>query len=158
MATDAWRGPPPAEPAGRAPADAAQLRRSVISNDLTIIGHQLRIISKSLLQVDGAIEGEVHGAEIVIGPLGRVTGTVVAEKVIVEGQVQGTIRGVHVELGSTARVEGEIHHQVLGIDKAAEFEGAVRRVADTRALLSDGPHDDTRSIPLPGIAPSKTAA
>ncbi len=111
--------------------------RSVISNDLTISGHQLRIVSKSTLQVDGAIEGDVQGAEVVIGQLGRVTGTVIAEKVTVQGQVDGTIRGVQVDLMGTARVDGEIIHQMLSIDREARFEGTVRRAEDSRALLGE---------------------
>jgi len=124
-------------PSSSSAADRTSLPRSVISNDLTIIGTQLRIISKSTLQVDGAIEGDVQGAEVVIGPLGRVMGSVIGEKVTVEGQVQGTIRGIKVNLSGTARVDGEIHHQLLSIDQDAQFEGTVRRGHNARELLGD---------------------
>jgi hypothetical protein len=36
--------------------------KSVIGNDLTIIGQGLRIISRGMLQVDGDIEGDVQAA------------------------------------------------------------------------------------------------
>ena len=45
------------------------------------------------LQVDGEIEGDVGGAEVIIGERGRVTGTVAAERVIVRGTISGVIRG-----------------------------------------------------------------
>ena len=50
--------------------------KSVISNDLKIIGQGLKIISRGILQVDGEVEGDVAGAEVIIGEQGKVTGTV----------------------------------------------------------------------------------
>jgi Polymer-forming cytoskeletal len=57
--------------------------KSVIGNDLKIIGQGLKIISQGTLQVDGEVEGDVGGAEVIIGEQGKVTGTVAAERVIV---------------------------------------------------------------------------
>ena len=67
--------------------------KSVISNDLKIIGQGLKIISRGTLQVDGEVEGDVAGAEVIIGEQGKVTGTVAAERVIVRGRTSGVIRG-----------------------------------------------------------------
>ena len=72
--------------------------KSVIGNDLKIIGQGLKIISQGTLQVDGEVEGDVGGSEVIIGEQGRVTGTVAAERVIVRGQIAGVIRGVMVTL------------------------------------------------------------
>jgi cytoskeletal protein CcmA (bactofilin family) len=44
--------------------------KSVISNDLKIIGQGLRIISRGTLQVDGEVEGDVAGKEIIIAEMG----------------------------------------------------------------------------------------
>ena len=41
---------------------------------LKIIGQALRIISRGTLQVDGEVEGDVAGKEVIIGELGQVTG------------------------------------------------------------------------------------
>ena len=54
---------------------------------LKIIGQALRIISRGTLQVDGEVEGDVAGKEVIIGELGQVTGTVAAERVIVRGKI-----------------------------------------------------------------------
>ena len=51
---------------------------SVISNDLRIIGQDLKIITQGSLQVDGEVEGDIRGNEIIIGELGQVRGTVAA--------------------------------------------------------------------------------
>jgi cytoskeletal protein CcmA (bactofilin family) len=111
--------------------------KSVISNDLRIIGQSLRIISRGTLQVDGEVEGDVGGAEIIIGEEGRVTGTVAAERVIVRGRISGVIRAMTVALQSSARVEGDIHHMSLVIEQGAEFDGRCRRPADPSELQLD---------------------
>lgn len=108
--------------------------KSVIGNDLKIIGQGLKIISQGTLQIDGEVEGDVGGAEVIIGEKGRVTGTVAAERVIVRGHISGVIRGVTVTLQSSSKVEGDIHHMSLAIEQGAEFDGRCRRPADAGEL------------------------
>src|SRR5499426_4721207 len=108
--------PQPLEPAGvptsRKPSQQPPRIRtsepgakSVIGNDLKIIGQGLKIISQGTLQVDGEIEGDVGGSEVIIGERGKVTGTVAAERVVVRGQISGVIRGLTVTLQASSRVE-----------------------------------------------------
>src|SRR5690349_17103850 len=132
-----------------APSSSPQLHRlesseagkSVISNDLKIIGQGLKIISQGTLQVDGEVEGDVRGAEVIIGEKGKVTGTVAAERVIVRGMISGVIRGMTVTLQASSRVEGDIHHMSLAIEQGAEFDGRCKRPADASELNLelDGP-------------------
>jgi len=121
---------PQRRPAGPAEPNA----KSVIGNDLRIIGQGLKIISQGTLQVDGEVEGDVGGSEVIIGEKGKVTGTVAAERVIVRGQICGVIRAVTVTLQSSSRVEGDIHHMSLAIEQGAEFDGRCRRPADASEL------------------------
>jgi len=107
---------------------------SIISRDLTIIGERLTIITKGVLQVDGTIQGDLKGQEIIIGDHGRVSGTIAADKIQVHGEVHGAIRGRSVTLHPTARVEGDIHHQTLAIAEGATFDGNVRRPKDAAEL------------------------
>jgi len=111
--------------------------KSVISNDLKIIGQGLKIISQGTLQVDGEVEGDVRGTEVIIGEKGRVTGTVAAERVIVRGTISGVIRGMTVTLQASSRVEGDIHHMSLAIEQGAEFDGRCKRPADASELNLD---------------------
>jgi cytoskeletal protein CcmA (bactofilin family) len=110
---------------------------SVISNDLRIIGQGLKIISQGTLQVDGEVEGDVIGNEIVIGEMGQVTGTLAADRVTVRGKVSGAIRSVTVTLQSSARVEGDIHQMSLVIEQGAEFDGRCRRPVNPSELKVD---------------------
>jgi len=111
----------------RRPPTGDPSAKSVIGNDLKIIGQGLKIISQGTLQVDGEVEGDVGGSEVIIGEKGKVTGTVAAERVIVRGTICGIIRGVTVTLQSSSRVEGDIHHMSLAIEQGAEFDGRCRR-------------------------------
>jgi cytoskeletal protein CcmA (bactofilin family) len=136
--------PVPLEPveqsAGAARPDrprSAEPGKSVISNDLRIIGQSLRIISRGTLQVDGEVEGDVGGVEIIIGEEGRVTGTIAAERVIVRGRISGVIRAMTVALQASAHVEGDIHHMSLSIEQGAEFDGRCRRPQEPSELHFD---------------------
>ena len=111
--------------------------KSVISNDLKIIGQGLKIIGQGTLQVDGEVEGDVAGKEVIIGEMGRVTGTVAAERVIVRGKISGAIRSMTVALQYSARVEGDIHHMSLAVEQGAEFDGRCRRPSDASELKLD---------------------
>ena len=123
----------PSSPPQLRRTEASEACKSVISNDLKIIGQGLEIISRGTLQVDGEVEGDVAGAEIIIGEQGKVTGTVSAERVIVRGRTSGVIRAMTVALQASARVEGDIHHMSLAIEEGAEFDGNCRRPANSKS-------------------------
>jgi cytoskeletal protein CcmA (bactofilin family) len=149
--------PPPQQQQHRTGASEAGAR-SVIGNDLKIIGQGLKIISQGTLQVDGEVEGDVGGSEVIIGEQGKVTGTVAAERVIVRGKISGVIRGVTVTLQSSSRVEGDIHHLSLAIEQGAEFDGRCRRPADAAELnLNMEPASAGGRPPLPPGLRSGTA-
>jgi cytoskeletal protein CcmA (bactofilin family) len=128
------RAAPQQQPRSR-PAEAGP--KSVIGNDLKIIGQGLKIISQGTLQVDGEIEGDVGGVEVIIGERGKVTGTVAAERVIVRGTISGVIRGATVTLQSSSNVQGDVHHMSLAIEQGAMFEGRCRRPTDASELRPD---------------------
>lgn len=110
---------------------------SIISSDLTIIGQGLRIVTRGTLQVDGRVEGDVVGNEVIIGETGRVTGIVSGHSVIVRGEVSGTVKGLRVELKTGAKVDGEVHHQELTVEQGAQLDGRVRRPQDASELTPD---------------------
>lgn len=118
-------------------SDASGSGISIIGQDLTIIGQGLRIISKGKIRVEGEIQGDVLGTEVIIGDVGKVTGVVSAETITVFGSIMGTIRGIRVLLESGARVEGDVHHQTLSVDEGAQLEGRVRRANSVDELKPD---------------------
>jgi cytoskeletal protein CcmA (bactofilin family) len=117
-------------------AAPATSEKSVIGNDLKIMGQGLKIIGRGVLQVDGEIEGDVQGAEVIVGEKGKVTGMVAAQNVIVRGKVSGVVCGKTVALQASSHVEGDVHHMSLAIEQGAMFEGRSRRAANEAALNS----------------------
>jgi cytoskeletal protein CcmA (bactofilin family) len=107
---------------------------SIIGNDLTIVGQGLRIITRGTLQVEGKVEGDVVGNEVIIGEKGQVTGVVSGQSVIVHGAVAGTVKGVNVVLSASARVDGDVLHNQLSVEQGAHLDGRVRRPADPAEL------------------------
>jgi cytoskeletal protein CcmA (bactofilin family) len=132
--------PPPPIPAN-APADidiaVETTPHSVIGQDLKILGGGLRLISEGNLTVDGIVEGDVLGANVVIGQHGHVTGLVHGETVSIQGHVSGTVRAVDVTLKSGASVEAEVHHNTLSLELGANFEGRSRRYTERGELVPD---------------------
>jgi cytoskeletal protein CcmA (bactofilin family) len=108
--------------------------KSVIGNDLRILGQGLKIISQGVLQVDGEIEGDVRAAEVIVGEQGKVTGMVAGQQVVIRGKVSGVICGKTVALQTSAIVEGDIHHMSFTIEQGAIFDGSSRRAASEAAL------------------------
>jgi cytoskeletal protein CcmA (bactofilin family) len=121
-------GPPPlaARPVVN-PRPGERTAASIIGPDLTIIGN---LVSRGEVQVDGEVQGDLHGTNIVIGERARITGTVIAEEIIVRGHIMGSVRGRRVMLQSSSHVEGDIYHSSLAIEQGAFFEGKSRRSED----------------------------
>jgi cytoskeletal protein CcmA (bactofilin family) len=102
----------------------------MIGSDLTIVGN---LVSRGEVQIEGEVQGDIHGTNVVIGDKARITGGIVAEEIVVRGHVMGSIRGKRVMLQSTSHVEGDVYHQALSIEQGAFFEGKSRRSEDPTA-------------------------
>lgn len=100
---------------------------SVIGADLSISGN---LFSRGEVQIDGEVQGDIQGLNVIIGERARITGGIAAEEVVVRGHVLGAIRGKRVMLQATSHVEGDIYHQTLAIEQGAFFEGKSRRSED----------------------------
>jgi cytoskeletal protein CcmA (bactofilin family) len=120
-------GPPQVGNGRAAPRGAAAGTPSIIGADLSITGN---LESKGEVQIDGEVQGDVHAARIVIGERARITGSLIADEVVVRGGVQGSIRGNNVTFQSASRVEGDVFHKSLAIEQGAYFEGKSRRSDD----------------------------
>jgi cytoskeletal protein CcmA (bactofilin family) len=110
---------------------------SVIDRDLKILGGGLLLVSEGNLTINGVVEGDVLGANVVIGQHGKVTGLVHGETVSILGEVSGTVRGVHVELKEGAHVDAEVHNTSISLDSGAHFEGRSRHYDDSNSLVPD---------------------
>ena len=123
---------------------------SIIGEDLMIVGN---VTSNGEIQVDGEIQGDVHCGSLLLGETSKITGSVIAEDIVVRGRVTGSVRGLRVTLQAQSHVEGDIYHQSLAIEQGAYFEGKSRR--------SDDPFSGTAAAgsgkPAPAAAPAAAA-
>lgn len=137
--------PPPLNSAPPAVAPAAQpswqlgsrpgerVGPSVIGADLTIMGN---LVSRGEVQVEGEVQGDIHGTNVVVGEKAKITGAIIADEIVVRGHVMGSVRGKRVMLQSTSHVEGDVFHQALAIEQGAFFEGKSRRSEDPTAGIA----------------------
>ncbi len=124
---------------------------SVIGPDLLITGN---LVSKGEVQIDGEVQGDIHGTHIVIGERAKITGGIVAEEVVVRGHVMGSVRGKRVLLQNASHVEGDIYHQTLAIEQGAFFEGKSRRTEDPIAGLGQPGPRQQQQYTAPASPPS----
>ena len=80
------------------------------------------------LRIEGVLRGNVTArgggdSLVVIGPGGRVDGTVTAPTVIVSGTVNGDLAARRVELKADAKVQGDVHYASLAMEQGAVVNG-----------------------------------
>ena len=115
-------------PIGMALRSSERGAPSIIGPELQITGN---LVSRG--EVQGEINGDIHGSHVLVGERAMVTGGIVADEVVVRGHVMGSVRGKRVLLQSTSRVEGDVYHLTLAIEQGAYFEGKSRRTEDPTA-------------------------
>ena len=93
---------------------------SIIGGDVQLKGN---LITTGEVQFDGRLEGDLHCGSLTIGESAEVTGSVVAETVIIHGRLKGTIRARRVRLERTAKVQGDVWHEIISIEAGAHIEG-----------------------------------
>lgn len=106
---------------------------SIIGPDLIIQGN---LVSKGEVQIEGEVQGDIHGTHIIIGENAKITGGIIAEECVIRGHVLGTVRGRRVLLQTSSHVEGDIYHQTVAIEQGAFFEGKSRRTDDPIAGIA----------------------
>lgn len=117
---------------------------SIIGPDLIISGN---LISKGEVQIDGEVQGDTYATHVIVGEKARITGSVIAEEIIVRGHVMGSVRGKRVMLQTTSHVEGDVHHASIAIEQGAFFEGKSRRSEDPMAGISRPDVHSTAQLP-----------
>ncbi|MET0195229.1 MAG: polymer-forming cytoskeletal protein, partial [Hyphomicrobiaceae bacterium] len=86
----------------------------MIGTDLSITGN---LESKGEIQIEGEVQGDIHAGRIVVGERARVTGSLLADDIVIRGNVGGSVRGNTVTLQSNSRVEGDLFHRSLSIEQ-----------------------------------------
>jgi len=106
------------------------------------------------VHVYGQVCGDIHCAQLIVGPNAAITGDVTAEEAVVRGRVKGTIRASRIVLQESARVESNIFYGRLMVDEGATFDGQSQRCQDPmhqggQATMQDAAPDEQ---PPSGVA------
>jgi cytoskeletal protein CcmA (bactofilin family) len=84
------------------------------------------IFSQGDVNFSGAIEGDIHAADLTIGDTGMIKGELFAQTIVVRGRVEGSIRGRRVQICAGAKVLGDVIYVSLAIEANAVFESIAR--------------------------------
>jgi cytoskeletal protein CcmA (bactofilin family) len=88
----------------------------------------------ALARIEGEVEGEITGKELVVMESAVVNAKVRAHKLIVAGSITGeVIASEAVELMATARAQGSLHTPKLILHEGAIFEGDCKMPRDRAA-------------------------
>jgi cytoskeletal protein CcmA (bactofilin family) len=127
---------------------------SIIGPELQVTGN---LVSRGEVQIEGEINGDIHGSHVLVGEHATVTGGIVADEVVVRGHVMGSLRGKRVLLQSTCRVEGDVYHLTLAIEQGAYFEGKSRRTEDPTAGFGYPARAAAEPVAAPPVLPAAAA-
>jgi cytoskeletal protein CcmA (bactofilin family) len=95
---------------------------------------------ESNIRIDGSFKGNLTTkGRLVVGPAGKIDGTINCQNAEVEGLIKGKI---HVQqllsLKNTARIDGDIFTDKLAIEPGAAFTGACNMGAKVKEIKKDG--------------------
>lgn len=103
----------------------------------TVIEGDIRC--ESNIRIDGHFTGNLSTkGRLVVGPAGKIDGTVQCQNAEIEGLVKGKLQvQVLLSLKSSARVEGDIFTDKLSIEPGATFTGACSMGARVKEMRKD---------------------
>ena len=125
-------GDPVASRQESTPADGSL---SVISTGMKITGD---VETSGVVKVDGTIEGSIRGAkQVLLGRTGAIHGDVHAEEAVLGGTVVGSvITASRVEIQSTCSIQGDVQTKSIVVLEGGVINGAVRMDTATTARLN----------------------
>jgi cytoskeletal protein CcmA (bactofilin family) len=96
---------------------------------------------ESNIRIDGSFKGNLTTkGRLVIGPAGKIEGTIICQNAELEGLVKGKLSVQQLlSLKATARVDGDIFTDKLSIEPGATFTGACNMGAKMKEIKKDGP-------------------
>jgi cytoskeletal protein CcmA (bactofilin family) len=107
----------------------------------TLIEGEIRC--ESNIRIDGSFVGNLTTkGRLVIGPAGRIEGTVHCQNAEIEGLVKGKLFVQQMlSLKGTAKVEGDIFTDKLAVEPGSSFTGACNMGAKVKEMKMDVPAD-----------------
>ena len=95
---------------------------SIIAKDTTIKGN---LDFVGTLIVEGTLESQVKGIEMVIQKSGKISGSLSVRTLNCHGQIEGDINAESVVIHSSAQISGEIKATTLEVEPGATINGNI---------------------------------
>jgi cytoskeletal protein CcmA (bactofilin family) len=129
----------------------AQQGTSILATEMSVLGN---ITFKGSLRLDGKVEGNVKGEQLILGITGRVIGDIDAADVVCHGHVEGnvTAKKLYVMKGST--ISGSVDTPDLSVESGAQLNGEIKSRSQDLRLLPATPILEN-NLPEKGKAASK---
>ena len=123
--------------------NSGEAMMSIIASGMRIVGD---VESVGVIKVDGHIDGSVSGArQVLIARGGAIHGNVHADEIVIGGLVAGAVVATErLELQETAVVNGDIETTSIVVLEGAKINGSVRM----RGAHSDGADTQDTTEPL----------
>jgi cytoskeletal protein CcmA (bactofilin family) len=103
-------------------ANNSSAETSIIAKDTSIKGN-LEFVGT--LIVEGTLESQVKGAELIIQKNGKINGSLSVRTLNCHGKIEGNIEAENIVIHSSAEVSGEIKATVLEIEPGAAINGNI---------------------------------
>jgi len=97
---------------------------SIISKDTTIEG---KISSNNVIEIEGAINGDLFAKTVIIRESGSFKGNIKAENLNIRGSFDGIISAKQLSISQTAKVTGEISYASLSVEDGACIDATFKK-------------------------------
>ncbi|GAB3444239.1 bactofilin family protein [Insolitispirillum peregrinum] len=109
----------------------SSLRRgSYLAPDLVVRG---RIQCSGVVEIDGAMQGDIQAETLVVGPQGRISAAIDANTALVGGKVDGVLKSRAVTFAQGCDFNGEVQYEALGVEPEASVQGVLVPVVGSNA-------------------------
>lgn len=113
-----------------APVPSAPRRGSYLAPDLVVRG---RIQCSGVVEIDGAMQGDIQAETLVVGPQGRIAAAIDANMAVVGGKVDGVLKSRAVTFAQGCDFNGEVQYEALGVEPEARVQGVMVPVIGSNA-------------------------
>lgn len=105
---------------------------SFIGSEVTISGN---LFGNGDIHLDGAVEGDIHCASLILGLASRVKGNITAERATLAGMVSGTVNASILVVEKSARITGDLSYESVSIETGAQVDGRLTQRGGSEAQL-----------------------
>lgn len=96
------------------------IETSVVAEDATIVG-DIEFVGTMI--VEGKLEGNLKGADMIVQRTGSVSGTLDVNSINCHGKIDGELQAKELIAHGSAQLDGQIHTQTLEVAPGAKMNG-----------------------------------